>query len=414
MLTEDDLAAKVADAFSEQAGRAPAADIDAAGIFWRGRRRRHRQIATRVVSVTAAAGLVAGAIIAGSGPSALRHSAQGPARTSPSPASSARAAHGQLPGNSLLDAQVVPMLTAQAADAGMPSYYIVASDPKLAPLEVRNSATGKVVSTVSPPATCDPKSLRLASAGNNRDFVFACSAPARSTSFYRLQLTSDGAVSTLTPLSVPDPGGWIDDMALSADGSKLAIGLQGPGEIEVVTLATGAVRTWTAPGETPFNVTWSGHGREVGYWGSGGLYVLNVNAAGDSLHSARLVLARTVGSDDVQDAILSPDGTIIASVTYHYEFHAVPLNRNSVVGGVVEISATTGKPLRTLLAQHATDYGPGSEGGYAITSCMLGSIDAAGHHLLVSCNQFGRLDRGRFTPMPGPGTATGALYTSAW
>lgn len=46
-----------------------------------------------------------------------------------------------------------------------------------------------------------------------------------------------------------------------------------------------------------------------------GLYVVNVSGAGSSPHAARLVLPRTVGSDDVNNAILSPDGTIIASVT---------------------------------------------------------------------------------------------------
>jgi hypothetical protein len=229
-----------------------------------------------------------------------------------------------------------------------------------------------------------------------------------------LQISASGDASALTPLSIPDPGGLIYDMALSPDGSKLA--MPGAGGIEVVTLATGAVRTWTVPGAaTLFNVTWSGDGREVGTWAFSGLYVVNVSGAGSNPHSARLVLPRTVGSDDVNNAILSPDGTIIASVNYHSAYRDLSLNRNSVVGGIVEVSVTTGKPLRTLLAQHLTYFGPGRKGGYAITSCLLGAIDVTGQHLLVSCNQFGRLDRGRFTPMPGPGAETeGALYTSAW
>jgi hypothetical protein len=353
--------------------------------------------------VAAAAGLVAGVTI-GSIPSTPTHPAPGPAQA-------ARPKNGPLPGNSLLDAQGLPALSAKEADAGMPKYYIVASDPALAALEVRNSATGKVVSKVTPPATCDPKSLKLAAAGNNQDFVFSCSTSGQSTSFYRLRISSSGDASALTPLSIPDPGGWIDDMALSADGTKLAIGLQGgPDVIEVVTMATGAVRTWPIR-TAPFDLTWGDGGREVGFSGSGGLYVLNVRGTGGQ---ARLVLPRNVKQDDVQDAILSPDGTIIAAVSY--EFHGnVKLNQNSVVGGIVEISPTTGKPLRTLLAMHAhySADGGGNEAGYAITTCELGAIDATGHHLLVSCDQFGRLDQGRFTPLPGPGPQD-ALYTSAW
>jgi hypothetical protein len=415
MLTEDDLAAKVAQAFGEQAGRRAPATIDAAGIFRRGRRRRHRQLATRVASVAAAAGLVAGVVI-GSNPSSPTHGVPRPAQAAQSPSSSPQPTNGSLPGNSLLDAQAVPALSVAEADAGMPRYYIVASDPKLAALEVRSSATGKVVSTVLPPAACDPKTIKLAAAGNNRDFVFSCLASDQSVVFYRLQVSSSGAASALIPLSIPASGDFVNSVALSADGNELAVGYQNyngkPGVLEVVTLATGQVRTWT--GGSPFDLTWGDGGREVAYSGNAGLYVINVSGAGGSLRSARLVVPRSVGDDDVQDAILSPDGTIIAAVSYEFHGH-VKLNQNSVVGGIVEISATTGKPLRTLLAMHAhySADGGGSEAGYAITTCELGAIDATGHHMLVSCDQFGRLDRGRFTPLPGPGPQD-ALYTSAW
>ena len=409
MLTEDDLAAKVAQAFGEQAGRRTPATIDAAGIFRRGRRRRHRQLATRVASGAAAAGLVAGVMI-GSIPSTSTHGAPRPAQAGQSPSSSPQAKNGSLPGNSLLDAQAVPAVSVEEADAGMPRYYIVATDPALAALEVRNSSTGKVVSTVSPPATCDPKTIKLAAAGNDRDFVFSCFASEKSIVFYRLQISSSGTASPLTPLSIPVSGGFVNDMALSADGTKLAVAYQGPDAIEMVTMATSAVRTWKAQ-TNPFHLTWGDGGREVGFSGNGGLYVFNVSGTGGH---PRLVLPRNVKQDSVQDAILSPDGTIIASVIYQSADHE-KLNQNSVVGGIVEISAATGKPLRTLLAMHAhySADGGGSEAGYAITTCELGAIDATGHHLLVSCAQFGRLDRGRFTPLPGPGPQD-ALYTSAW
>src|ERR1700759_1376508 len=172
MLTDDDVAAEFTHAFNEQASRSSPAPIDAAGLFRRARRQRRRQLGTGVAAVMAVAGLVTGLMITGTGPSAPPH------------------AQGRLPGNTLLDARVVPSLTAKAADAGLPSYYIVASDPKLAPLPVRNSATGKVVGVVSPPAACDPKSLSLAAAAHHRDFVFACSTSAQSISFYRFPISS--------------------------------------------------------------------------------------------------------------------------------------------------------------------------------------------------------------------------------
>ncbi|HEY2518858.1 MAG TPA: hypothetical protein VGJ19_02010 [Streptosporangiaceae bacterium] len=416
MLTEDDLAAKVAQAFGEQASRRTPATIDAAGIFRRGRRRRHRQLASGAVSVTAVAGLVIGLLIGGSGSPASPRSAQGPAPISPSPSSSAPPKHGQLPGNTLLDAAVVPMLSAAAADAGMPRYYVLSPDSgEGTVLQVRDSATGKVISTVTPPAACAMKTYTVAAAGNDRDFVAGCDTR-ESTVFYRLQITSRGTVSALTPLAIPSPSdSFLSDMALTADGSKLAVSFSGSGkqgELEVVTPATGAVRTWTGG---PSDLSWADHGRELGFFSGGsarGLHVLDVNAPGSTLSSARLILPQIVDSDDVQNAMLSPDGTtIIASVTYELRLNVhVRLKPDSVVGGVVEIDARTGKPLRILLAQHA--WHPAGEGGLFISSCLLGSVDATGNHVLVSCDKFGRLDRGRFTALAG--TAADTYFAAAW
>lgn len=55
----------------------------------------------------------------------------------------------------------------------MPKYYVV---PSIADrrAQVRSSKTGKLLSTVPQPAACDPKSLKIAAAGNDRAFVLAC------------------------------------------------------------------------------------------------------------------------------------------------------------------------------------------------------------------------------------------------
>ena len=414
MLTEDDLAAKVAQAFGEQASRRTPAAIDAAEIFRRGRRRRHRQLASGAVSVTAVAGLVIGLLITGSGRTAPTPVAQSPThRASATPTNSTRPKPGRLPGNTLLDAAVAPMLSAAAADAGMPRYYVLSPDSGAGTvLQVRDSATGKVISTIRPPAACDMKTYTVAAAGNDRDFVAGCDTR-ESTVFYRLRITSRGAVSSLTPLAIPSPSGsFLSDMALTADGSKLAVSFSGSGkqgELEVVTLATGAVRTWAGGASS---LSWAAHGTELGFFSgqlAGGLHVLDVDAPGDNLAKARLILPRKVGSDFVADAILKPDGTAaIAAVGYQLPMNA-HLTPDSVVGGIVEISVRTGKPVRTLLVQHPADE---KVGGIFLTDCQLGSIDATGSHLLLSCNQFGRLDRSRFTALPGVPDVT--YFSAAW
>ena len=106
-------------------------------------------------------------------------------------------------------------------------------------------------------------------------------------------------------------------------------------------------------------------------------------------------------------ALITPDArTIIASVTYN---GTTRVSRGTVVGGIVAISAQTRRPLHTLLAERAAHS---SYDGWYITSCLLPSIDRTGRHLLVSCDRFGRLDRGRFTPLPGaaPQTAVAAAW----
>lgn len=406
MLTEDDLAAKLAEAFGEQAGRHAPAVIDAGGIFRRGWHQRARRIVVRAVSVAAAAGLVAGVAITHSGPAVSTRAAQ--------------PGTGRLPGNTLLDAAIAPALPAAAAEAGLPQYYVTPGSQSSGALQVRSSTTGNVISTVTPPPACDPKTFKVSAAGNDRDFVAGC-VTTQKIMFYRLQITSRGLTAAFTPLSIRAPGDFLNDIALTSDGGQLAIGLQGfngaSGAIEVVTLATGAVRTWTTRQEgSPFHLSWADQGRQLGFWWDGhtaGLRVLDVSAGGSDLMSAPRVLAEVVGSDQVQSAMLSPDGaSVIASVTYHDR--STRLGRGDVVGGIVEISARTGRSLRTLLAEHAqySRDGGGREAGWYVTSCQLGAIDTTGAHLLVGCDQFGRLDRGRFTALPSVAPQT--LYTAAW
>jgi hypothetical protein len=358
-----------------------------------------RRIAAGLLSAAASAGLAAGLQVARSGPASASATQLGGAR---------------------LAAAVSPWSAGQA-DAGMPRYYVMGSESGAAALQVRSSATGKVISSVTPPAACDPKSFKIATGADDRSFVVGCDTPqskSRSIAFYRLQITSRGRASGLTPLAIRTPDDALNDLVLTPDGRRLAIGMQGfggvpggPGALEVVTLANGATRTWT--GGSPFDLTWTDNGRELGFFGNSGLYTLNVSTAGGTLSSAHLVLSRTFQSDGVEEAKLSPDGsTIIASV--NYDKVSLPLHRGSVVGGIIEISVRTKKQLGTLLPMHAqySVDGGGSEAGWYETSCLLGPIDTTGHHLLVSCDRFGRLDRGRFTALPGVPAVT--YFSAGW
>ena len=256
-------------------------------------------------------------------------------------------------------------------------------------------------------------------AGADRMFVLALFSLARGTHFYALRLTASGQSAGLRPLAIPPlpVREAADAIALTPDGTRLAVAIQSGGQngkVEVITLATGAVRTWTTTrGEDglPENLSWDAASLRLAFVWSGatsaaGLWLLDTSAPGAGLLSGQRLLPQKVGPDDVQSALISPDArTIIASVTYD---GVMRVTRGNVVGGIVEVSAQTGRPLRTLLAQRAAHS---SDAGWYITGCTLASIDATGNHLLVSCGKFGRLDRGRFTALPGDTLAESA---AAW
>jgi len=314
-------------------------------------------------------------------------------------------------------------MSAAAAQAGMPPYYVVADH--LRPVaEIRSSATGKVLNVVGLPPAADPKLTHVAATGDGRTFVLALSTYP-STSFYLLRLGDHGLSAQLTLLPVPAlvSGKFVMAVAVTQDGSRLAVAIQFPGgqhaAIEVITLRTGAARTWTTRRSgLVTQLSWADHGQEIGFFwqdtsatdAAGGLWALDTRAPGSNLLSDRRILPDSVGDDTVQSALLSPDGkSIDASVTYS---GTDQVSRGTVVGGIVELSARTGRPLRTLLAEHAARSADPESPGWYITPCQMLSSDLSGDHLLVSCDRFGRLDRARFTALPGSPPQT--VVSTAW
>lgn len=401
MLTDDDLRRELTAAFHEQADPVTRTAIEPATLFRQAIRRR-RRAAAGAGSVVAAAAALAAAIT-------LVTTAVRPA---PGPTTTAG------PTGLLLAAAVSTAPPAFAAVRGMPPFYVVA-DHNRPVADVRDSATGQPVSTVPLPAGTDPKLTQVTAAGNDQMFVLALFSPARGTRFYALRITTTGQSAGLTGLAIPPLPAReaADAIALTRDGTRLAVAIQatgGQGKIKVITLATGAVRAWTTTsGGTPQALSWDATGQRLAYFWTGstaslaGLWLLDTTAPGSGLLSGRRILPQKVGPDEVQSALISPDASsIIASVTYN---GTTQVSQASVVGGIVEVSAQTGRPLRTLLAERAAHSG---DAGWYLTSCLLPSIDTTGNHLLVSCDQFGRLDRGRFTALPGapPQTAIAAAW----
>jgi hypothetical protein len=403
MLTDDDLGRELTAAFRQLADPIARTAIAPAPLFRQALRRRRRSAAVRSGSLIAAMTAVATAV------TVLLTTA---GRPSPEPLTM------RGPAGPLLAAAVTTAPPASAAEQGMPRFYLVA-DHSQPVANVRDSVTGQPVSTVRLPPGTDPKLTQAAAAADGRTFALALFSRAHGTRFYELRITASGQRARLSRLAIPPlPAGQAADaVALTPDGTRLAVAVQIPGQhgkLEVITLATGAVRTWiTRRGGLPEALSWDAAGQRLAYfWASGtassaGLWLLDTSAPGTGLLSGRRLLPQRVGPDDVQSALISPDArSIIAAVTYDGK---TKVSRGTIIGGIAEVSARTGQPLRTLLAERAA-YS--SDAGWHVTSCLLPAIDTTGAHLLVSCGQFGRLDRGRFTSLPGspPHTAVAAAW----
>jgi hypothetical protein len=377
------------------------------------RRRRLRKAAgvaglTGLAAITATAGLFAGLLIVHSGPASSAQTTSARAtRSSAGAAATTQPETGPLPGTQA-DQVITPASSAVTADAGLPRYYVIASQLETPALAIHSSATGKVTGVVSAQAGCMPSTYQVAAAGDDRDFVFSClTTVGRTNKFYRLRLSSRGVPTAVTSLPVPlAPSTFVTGLALTPDGRQLAIGIQhGAGAvIEVVTLATGAHRVWTGPRMgRPTLLTWADNGREIGFW-SEGLRALDVTAAGRNLASARLVLSLGNQAELVQEAMLSPDGTtVIADVSFNFKGGNIPPGV-TVVGGIAEVTPGSGKVVRLFIPQHVRNH--------AIYPCQLAAIDASGHHILAACDQLDRIDRGRVTALAGQNVQIG--FNGAW
>src|SRR5262249_61617398 len=106
----------------------------------------------------------------------------------------------------LLAAAVVSPPPAGDAVAGMPRYYVTV-DHSRPVAKVRDSATGKVRTTVPLPRRIDPKLSQIASAGDGRGFALTVFSFPR-TRFYWLRVSADGRSARLTALTAaPPPAG---------------------------------------------------------------------------------------------------------------------------------------------------------------------------------------------------------------
>jgi hypothetical protein len=381
--------------FTEWAGPLRAAVPPPLAVIPRRRRRRTARLAAATGGAVAA--VTAGAVLLAGWPAGAR-------RPAPPPS---------------------PYLAAPlpAPDAGPETApYFITLDAGNRQLATVSRASGGTLGQVRPPAP----GLTLTwvtAAGDDRTFAFAARDQAGQTTFWELRLSAAGQPGRLTRLPVPPlDGGQVTGLALSADGSQLAIasstGVSGSGpRLEVASLVTRTVRTWSATTGQVSMLSWAGDDELAFYWlradpvtsvprpGSGVRLLDTTRLPASPLAASRLLVADGVtvhGSAGITNARITPDGRAVL-LTLH------PAPRHGLFR-IARFSAATGQLEQVILSS------PGDSPGY----CGVTWTSRSGLRLLAQCGiaQAVRSDHGTTRPAGQtwsiPGSTAADPTSFAW
>jgi hypothetical protein len=371
-------------------------------------RRRRRVRATGLVGALAAAGAVAGLVVAGLPTGAGQRGTTGPqvGRHSHRPAGHE---HHHVP-----PARTLPPAPDSAGPATAPYFITIRSQQAPADVAVQDWMTGQTVGTVQAPvlrsgqgsgAPSPEGFIGVGAAADDRTFVLEDDGGASSgqaTGFYELRLAPGGHPLPLTRLAVPaETAAHASAFAISPDGRQLAVEVTSGQHIsiEVVSLPSGALRTWRSTGLGQVSsLSWAGDrdlvfdwiaaGSPAGSEQASGLHRLPVAGSGGTLLPAPLITAQSVsfhGYSGLSDPLVSADGGAVF-VTMSNGSGSNPSAE------VVQISLLTGQPVRAVLPA-VSESGMGSWCG-ALWS------DPSGQQVTVICgpDEQGTVTDGQLSP----------------
>jgi len=374
----------------------------------------------RLLPLTAAAAVIAvitaGALVAGL-PAAHQPTAQQP--TAQQPTAQRPAVSGPAP-------------------ASLPRFYVTTSSPpdgRGIQAVVRASASGQVTGTVPAPSAipvewADSGGTFVTAAADDRSFIIGVQGDQEPTKLgmdlrlFRFAISAAGKPGHLTELAAAlARNQTTEGIALSPDGKLLAVSMMNddsPADpvaaIQVLDLATGATRTWTAPAHSayiPGPPSWADGSRVIAFtWlrstQSGlmsaprGIQLLNTAAPGDNLAAGTVIVpSGEVAAGSIVSALITPDGRDVIVVTWR---DLTPqASTHTVVVQFAELQAATGRLVRLLYTQ----TGRYAEAPFTTLQDSLGvlSLGSQGRYALVQGTQFGWLDvggpdPGRFAPLP--------------
>ena len=217
--------------------------------------------------------------------------------------------------------------------------------------------------------------------------------------YYELRLGDDGKPQrTSAPADIPmaarNTGSNGDPEFAVSPGARLAAVTTATG-IMVLSLVTGATRSWTIPSADGYatGLSWAGD-RYLAFQfisrsrdsGAGGVRVLDTaSAATAALTASGLIISneRTLagGISGVFNPVITPDGSKVVAAAW----------TSFNVAELAEFSARTGRLIAVLTpAAHMPGHG---------SPCQVLWTDPSGAHLIAYCGTPGVINGTRFTPV---------------
>jgi hypothetical protein len=343
-----------------------------------------------------------------------------------------------------------------SAPASLPRFYVTTSPAPYGPgiqAVVRASASGQVTGTVPVPSAlsvewADSGGTFVTAAADDRSFIIGAQEGGGPTQvgldlrLFRFAISAAGKPGHLTELAAaPVRNETTEGIALSPDGKLLAVSLMSNSggnsdpTIQVLNLATGATRTWTAPTRNyPYLIgppSWADGSRVIAFsWlnakQSGlmaaprGIRLLDTAAPGDNLVAGTVIVpSGVVAGGSIVSAQITPDGRDVIVVTWR---DLTPRAKtHTIVMQFAELQASTGRLVRLLRTQ--TERYPSVRVSDRVITVedSLGvlSLSSQGRYALVEGTDFGWLDvggpdPGRFTPLPTAIPAGQYANFAAW
>jgi hypothetical protein len=187
---------------------------------------------------------------------------------------------------------------------------------------------------------------------------------------FLLRVAANGRSARLTRVPVSLSSNAV--AAISPDGSRIAIEdyycsgrCAEMTRIRIVSVVTGAGRTWTGPMNGPSTLAWTGNGRQVMFlWGNGGWFpstgyrLLDADAPpGGLLTRSRPVPYPAMPKGTVIPAMPTPDGRALVVVLT--KVRNAPGNVQVMDYRIVEMSPSTGRIMAVLYRKNNVRSGPG-------------------------------------------------------